>query len=529
MSSVAEPFQRDELHVFLAVLLHLAAGLIIYAFVATGERNPPSVMLEGLPIMFGKMISQGERDGDAPKTLTKSNPVQAKGTAPEAPTQVAEARLQEQQKPVTAEQAKPAVQQSGTVTAAKAPITPEARSTQPKVNQTQARQPAAVALNSATGTPATAANVPSLRLQPDPDEAERNRPPVEATAVRTVEAASQEPQKSVPPTASKATEEATAKLANVPGVKPAIVPQLDSRQRVVVPPKPVERTPEQAEDPEVKLAEAKRAAEAKAAALAAAETKTPVPPAVNKPTKVDVATSEPPKTVEPPAVAAATPQVPETQASVAVPETKATQQDQTTQSVQTTVPDTGGQTTGAAPVPRARAQEPQQQQTASVAGGQQQGGTPHQPTKPAGGGGTGAKTSGGASGQTAADALRKASAALSGRLGGLGKGKNGVPGGTSLTGSQLTQGSRLAQACLERKQVFKFGDKISTTFDVRIDRGLRRLFLSSGSAQRRSTRLSAPRLAEINAALNSCDSFKKFVLEQPGLTTFSFNFQSGLR
>lgn len=533
MSSVAEPFQRDELHLFLAVVLHLAVGLIIYAIVVAADRKPHAVMLEGLPIVFGKMITPGEQDGDAPKMLAKSEPSQAQGTAPETAAQAA-ATPKLEQKPVTAKAATPATPQASAVAAAKPPVTPEVRPAQPLVSKEQSRPPAAVALDSPVGKQTPAANLPALRLKPDPEEAERTPPPVDAAATRTAEAVTQEPKKSVPPVAEKAAEDATAKLANVPGVKPAIVPQLDARQRVVVPPKPVEREAEQAKDQKVKLAEAKRAEEAKAAEAAAAQAKTPVvpkevtPPAVTPPkapestqkadqAKAAAATTAPPPPAQaqtPPVVTAAQPKPPQTQASVAVPQTE--------------TPDTetmnGKQSSGAAPIPRQKAEEPQRAPAES--GGQQQAATPEETAKPSGSG-TAAKAGGGS--QTAADALRRASEALSGRLGGLGKGTSGVPSGTSLTGSQLSQGSKLAQACLEQRQVFKFGDKISTTFNVRIDRGQRRLFLPPGNEISSGDRLSGPRLREISLALDKCDSFKKFVLDLPDVTTFSFKFASGLQ
>lgn len=186
----------------------------------------------------------------------------------------------------------------------------------------------------------------------------------------------------------------------------------------------------------------------------------------------------------------------------------------------------GRQTPGALPVPRQKAEEPAR--APSETGAQQQAAAPEATAKPSGSG-TSAKTGGSGSSQTAADALRKASEALSGRLGGLGKGTSGVPSGTSLTGSQLNQGSRLAQACLEQRQVFKFGDKISTTFNVRIDRGQRRLYLPPGNEISSGDNLSGPRLREISLALDQCDGFKKFVLDLPNVTTFNFKFNSGLQ
>ncbi len=706
MSSVAEPFQRDELHLFLAVLLHITVGLVIYIFLITGERKPHSVMLEGLPIVFGKMVSPGTNDGDAPKTLAKSDPVQAEQTAPVTVAQAANAPVQAQQKPAVAAVAKPVVPRSGTVATATQPVTRQVRPAEPVVTKSEARPPASVAQDSPVGKSAVAANVPALRLQPDPDEAERNPLPAEAAAARTAETVSPVPPKSVPPTAEKASEEAKAKLANLPGIKPALVPQLDARPRVVVPPKPVERELEKAPEPETKLAEAKRAPEAATAAADTSEAKTPLPPAVNETPKAAAVTAEPPKvtaeqpvvvaekpaaakTAEaglapqkaaesaqkpatpnvPPATAVATPQAPQTEAAVpdasatvpqldarprvvvppkpverelekapepetklaeakrapeaataaadtseaktplppavnetpkaaavtaeppkvtaeqpvvvaekpaaaktaeaglapqkaaesaqkpatpnvppatavatpqapqteaAVPDASATPQAQASvaappeisarqeaQSTQTAeaVPDTSGETAGAAPVPRVRLQGPEPQQSAAVSEQQQPGGS--------GGGNTGSSGAGASAGggqskqQRDMDALRKAAAGL----GGLGKGKRGVPGGTSLTSSQLSQGSRLAQTCLDQKKVFKFGDQIATTFTVKVDRGLKRLTLSPGGGNG----LSRPRVAEINRALNSCDPFKDFVLAQPGLTTFSFNFASGVQ
>ena len=97
MSSIAEPLQRDELHLFLAVLLHLAAGLLIYLLLVTGERQPHSVMLEGLPIVFGKMISPGEQGGDAPKSLAKSPPQEAQQAATDEASQAARTATQQKQ------------------------------------------------------------------------------------------------------------------------------------------------------------------------------------------------------------------------------------------------------------------------------------------------------------------------------------------------------------------------------------------------------------------------------------------------
>ena len=77
--------------------------------------------------------------------------------------------------------------------------------------------------------------------------------------------------------------------------------------------------------------------------------------------------------------------------------------------------------------------------------------------------------------------------------------------------------------------MFKFGDKISTTFNVRVDRGQRRLSMPPGNEISSGDRLSGPRLREISLALDKCDSFKKLVLDLPDVTTFSFKFASGLQ
>ena len=180
MSSIAEPFQRGEVHLLLAVLLHLAVGLVIYAIVATGVHRPQPVMLEGLPIVFGKMISPGEQEGDAPKTLAKSNPIQAQEAKPEAAAQAARTPVLEQQKPVTAAEAQPVTKPAATMAQAQKTVTPDVRPAQPVVAQSEARPPGQVALNSPQGQQAVAANVPTLRLKPDPEEAKREPPPPEA-------------------------------------------------------------------------------------------------------------------------------------------------------------------------------------------------------------------------------------------------------------------------------------------------------------------------------------------------------------
>lgn len=530
MSSVAEPFQRDELHLFLAVLLHLAAGLLIYAMIVTNERQPHAVMLEGLPIVFGKMISPGEQGGDAPKTLAKSEPAQA---------QQAAATAAAQQQPSAAPGVQPVQRRPAETVQARTPETAPVRPAEPTVTQTPARPPAAVALDSPSGTPPAAANVPALRLKPDPKAAEREPPPPEAATAQ---------QRSAPPVAAeRAAEEARAKAANVPGVKPAIVPQIDSRQRVVVPPRPVEREPPPAPEEPLKTAEAKPAAEAPRAEAAArpvtpqplperarpADTaETRQPPAAQQRTETQPAAqaarpAEPPATVRPPAVQAV-PQQPETPATAAPPPEQRARQPETVVQAQAEdlgQSETGQPATGGAPVPRQRPAEPER--TATAEAGQQPAGEQPAGEQPAGSqqaaGQSGATPSGGQRGRL--DALRRASAGLSG----LGTGTKGVPGGTAATGgasaAMQAEGSRLAQACMEERRVFKAGDRIDAAFTVDIDRARGRLQLGQESAGS----LSRPRVVEIEAALNGCAPFMDFVMAQQGLTTFRFLFSSGRR
>jgi hypothetical protein len=548
MSSIAEPFQRDELHLFMAVLLHLAAGLLVYLLLVTGERQPHSVMLEGLPIVFGKMISPGEQGGDAPKSLAKSTPTEAQQAKADEASQTRQTATQ-QRPPTAAPKSEAAQRQTAGTVAAKPPQARVARTAEPAVAPAQARPPATVALDSPTGTPQVAANVPTLRLQPNPDEAPREPPPAEAATAQQRIAAS--------PAAEKAAEDAKAKLANVPGVKPAIVPQIDARQRVVVPSKQVEREPEQAEDPEVKTAEARRADEADKATAAArdaatARTQAQEPPAETRTAQTVTANTPPPQQTEPiPQAEASRPQAPATQAAAAqppaaeapvpqqrvaeatqppaettpavtVPEQRASQpetvvQAQTDDQLDSQAQAAGNEddatpSTGALPVPRQRAEEPERTDTATASGGEQPSGT--------GGGTSGAGTAGGS---------QTGGLQAFGKLSGLGAGKSGVPSGTSATGGALGQmqaeGSALAQTCLEQRQVFKAGDRIDTAFDVEMNRATRRLQVVQSS----NSQLSRPRIAEIESALNGCASFKRFLIAQPGLTRFSLAFASGRR
>ncbi|HKK31649.1 MAG TPA: hypothetical protein VKA18_14790, partial [Alphaproteobacteria bacterium] len=83
MNRAADPFQRDEVHLFIAVLLHLTVGLVIYALMAAGQPKPRSVTLDGLPILFGEMVSSGQQDGDGTKTLARSTPSEAAPSRPD--------------------------------------------------------------------------------------------------------------------------------------------------------------------------------------------------------------------------------------------------------------------------------------------------------------------------------------------------------------------------------------------------------------------------------------------------------------
>jgi hypothetical protein len=363
--------------------------------------------------------------------------------------------------------------------------------------------------------------VPTLRLKPEPKEVEREPPPPEAAArvadpaaeirpsekrpveARPVEARAPEGA-DAPPVAVRSTERAEARLANVPGVKPAVVPQVDARQRTTIPPKPP--TPSPAEE----AAEAVKEAQAKAAREAAA-----------------TAAAQPPKPPTPQA-AASTP---------ATPPSAATQSSGTPTPPAETVARVEDEKTMAPPVPRQRpaeptAQPPAQQQPAQQAPAQQQATAGAGSGRPAGGAGA-PGTGTGAGQQRAGDPLQRALADLKGKIGGTGAGRDGVPSGTAAAGSQLSEmqieGSRLAQACLEERKVFKLGDDISATFQMRVERGARQLHMLPEHQVHRGNRLTGPRIAEIDTALNGCEPFKKFVLAQAGVTTFSFTFESGRR
>ena len=107
MNSALSLDQRDELHLFLAVTLHLAVGLLLYAiYVETSVRRTP-ITLEGLPIVFGNIVSPGGEVDEDVKTLSRSEPSAAQnvGAGRTAQQQTADAAQQRQSNTIETQRA----------------------------------------------------------------------------------------------------------------------------------------------------------------------------------------------------------------------------------------------------------------------------------------------------------------------------------------------------------------------------------------------------------------------------------------
>jgi len=181
------------------------------------------------------------------------------------------------------------------------------------------------------------------------------------------------------------------------------------------------------------------------------------------------------------------------------------------------------------PVPRRRAEQPPRETTErtpreTVAeSAETQDESPATPSP-------GTAESAGPAAQNATRALQAASAALARQLpgvgsGGSGSGQGGTPGGAAMQ----ARGSELAQACLDRAGVFQAHDSITATFEVQVDKSRRTLDMDGNYELHSGRPISAPRVGQIERTLNRCSEFVDFVLAQPGLNTFRFDFSSGRR
>jgi hypothetical protein len=550
MNSYADPFQRDEMHLFLAVVLHLAVGIFAYISFISVDTRPNATMLEGLPIIFGQVVTPGNTGGDTPKTLARSHASEAekvilnqRANDEKAPSAVASNSNESQPaQPRAANAVQSEAQQStpatvGSVANAvpKTAIAVEREKPAERVDGFRAVDSKAAPLAVAKASPSAALG-PTIDLRP-PEEVRPSRP-VEALPQERV--AAKEAVGATPSTAG----EQQARLANLPGAKPALVPQIDVRTPVVVLPKPPEEKLREAAEIEAKPAEAKvvsetAAAQAEQAAVARAaqanavpqvDTTAPQTPTERAATETQprtVPTSAPPTSatapVQPPAATTAS-QVAEAQPPAPVTERVAETLDETINAEQLPV--------GATPVPRTRAPEPPLTPEELAASNQEQPGGEAPPgSNTSGGAGTPGGTGTGGGSNSTADRARAALAGLP-RLGqpsGNGTGlanQRGTLKGANF-GALQARGSSLAQACLDRSGVFRATDSLSVTFEFDLNRTLRSMNIRPNYQLHRGQRFASSRLQQIENSLNGCREFKSFVLGQPGFRTFSFRFESG--
>jgi hypothetical protein len=181
--------------------------------------------------------------------------------------------------------------------------------------------------------------------------------------------------------------------------------------------------------------------------------------------------------------------------------------------------------TGAAPVPQARpadapSESPQPGDTATA-------GAPAEDGSPG-------SAAAGAGGETrtlsAGGGLAAASRDLLNRLPGV-AGGGGSQGGSAAADGQMRameqRGSRLAKECLDNSNAFQRYDKVSVTFEVKLDPARTRMTLQPNPTVHVGDPLPGWRMAVIENALNECSAFRAFVFSRQGIDSFRFQFTSG--
>ena len=505
MSSITADFnQRDELPVFLALMLHILAAGLVYWYVTASPPTPKPIRITDLPLSIGQMLAQQQPDD------------------PPVKKQIAEAAKSEPAAAQTAQRRQAQSSQPAELSA-RVPNAADAVSTkQPDAlrEASKANSASAAATPSAVAKPSSkvaGAALPALRLvAPTPRESPPPSPPSPARATaNSVAAAPASPTANGQKLVEAVPDPAKTQIAATPPPQATEKP-VEARPLVVLPdetqakpPVSVAAAPEpKAKAPETLVAEKTP----KVAPSAKIEPPAPSAPAVGPTARIALPAAPAPLSIKaaqdalaksnPQALArskpdpASQPDDPKNVAKSVQPEARTADQ----------FPE--------GPVPPPRSPQPAK---------------PKQPPAPAEE--PGAKV---ADGGKREDKGAAQAAALSqlGKIGGLGKAgaADGTAGGseTGIRGGQESfeaRGSAIAQACLNNAGAFLPIDNFVAVFPMRIDGTTRAVTITASPEISRGSVATATN-GRIEQALSRCDEFQRFVLTQSSVREFHLQITS---
>ncbi len=518
MSSITADFnQRDELPVFLAILLHFLAAGLVFWYVTASPPTPQPIRITDLPLSIGQMLAQQQPD----EPPVKKQIAEAAKSEPSA-AQTAQRRQAQSSQPAELSARVPNAAATTAIAQPDAKAADAVASKQPDAlrEAAKANSASASATPSAVAKPSSkvaGAALPALRLvAPTPRESPPPSPPSPARATaNSVAVAAVSPTANGQKLVEAVPDPAKTQIAAIPPpqatekpveARPLVVPPNETQAK---PPVSVAAAPEpKAKAPETLVPEKTP----KVAPSAKIEPPAPSAPAVGPTARIALPAAPAPLSIKaaqdalaksnPQALArskpdpASQPDDPKNVAKSVQPETRTADQ----------FPE--------APVPPPRSPQPAM---------------PKQPPAPAEE--PGAKV---ADGGKREDKGAAQAAALSqlGKIGGLGKvgAADGTAGGseTGIRGGQESfeaRGSAIAQACLNNAGTFLPIDDFVAVFPTRID-GTTRVVTITGSPKISRGSVATATNGRIEQALSRCDEFQRFVLTQSSVREFHLQITS---